>query len=130
MRDQIFGVAIVGLVALIAVLCVLVIQTWSGTTAIAETGMNAPNMVAVTGRVGSDYSVCYVIDTDKKQLAVYSAFGGRRIRFVGARRIKYDFELVAYNDATSARYSVPNMKKAWREAQNKKEDKGKGGKRR
>jgi hypothetical protein len=119
-------VAIVGLAALVAVLCVLAIQTWTGTRAVAETAMSATNMVAVTGRVGSDYSVLYVIDTDKRQLAVYSAFGGRRIRFIGARRIKYDFELIEYNDATPRRYAVRELYRQWREAKNKEEKSGKG----
>jgi hypothetical protein len=130
MRTRIFGVAVVGLTGLIAVLGVLVIQTWSGTQAAAETAMSAPNMVAVTGRVGSDYSVLYVIDTDKKQLAVYSAFGGRRIRFIGARRIKYDFELIGYNDATPRQYAVQTLYQKWREAKNKEEERKKPDRRR
>ena len=73
MRARIYGVAVVGLVALIAVLTVLVAQTWSGRQAVAETAMNAPNMLAVTGRVGADHSVLYVIETEKRQLAVLSS---------------------------------------------------------
>ena len=121
MRARIFGVAVVGLIALIAVLTVLVFQTWTGSEAMAETAMSAPNMLAVTGRVGSDYSVLYVIETEKKQLAVYSARGGRGIRFIGARRIKYDFELIGYNDATPRQYSVKALATAYREQKLKEE---------
>ncbi len=130
MGNKLFGAAVAGLVALIAVLFVLVIQSWTGTLASAETAMSAHNMVAVTGRVGSDNSVLYVIDTDKKQLAVYSAFGGRRLRFIGARRIKYDFELIRYNDASAPNMSVNRLAKAYREQQNKKQDNESGERRR
>ena len=125
MAARIFGVAVVVLVGLIAVLTVLVAQTWSGRTAVAETAMNAPNMLAVTGRVGADHSVLYVIETDKRQLAVYTARGGRGIRFIGARRIKYDFELIGYNDATVSKYSVKNLKKLYYSMKNR-EDEGTG----
>ncbi|MHC4598894.1 MAG: hypothetical protein ACYS47_07810 [Planctomycetota bacterium] len=129
MRARIFGVAVVGLVALIAVLTVLVAQTLMGQQAVAETAMNAPNMLAVTGRVGADHSVLYVIETEKRQLAVYTARGGRGIRFIGARRIKYDFELIGYNDATIRRYSVRELKKAFLAQKNKDEDKDRSGRR-
>ncbi len=124
MRERIFGVAVVGLVALIAVLSVLAIQTWSGTQAEAETAMNAPNMLAVTGRVGADFSVLYVIDTDKKQMAVYTSPGGRGIQFVGARRILYDFELVSYNDGSPRQYQVQNLATKYREHKLKGEEGG------
>ena len=125
MRARIFGVAVVGLIGLIVVLTVLVAQTWTGRTAVAETAMSAPNMLAVTGRVGADHSVLYVIETEKRQLAVYTARGGRGIRFIGARRIKYDFELIGYNDATVSKYSVKNLKKLYYSMKNR-EDEGTG----
>lgn len=124
MHSRIFGLAVVGLVALIAVLGVLAFQAWTGSEVVAETAMNAPNMLAVTGRVGADYSVLYVIDTDKKQLAVYSAWGGRRIRFIGARRILYDFELVNYNDASPPMYQVNEMARQFRQQKEGKDGDG------
>ena len=127
MGDRLYGAAVVGLVALIAVLSVLAFQAWSGSRVQAETAMNAPNMLAVTGRVMADTSVLYVIDTDKKQLAVYSAFG-RRLKFIGARKIRYDFELRDYNDETPSPYRVSDLITKWREAK-KEEDKADDGRR-
>jgi hypothetical protein len=129
MGDRVYRAAVVGLVALVAILSVLVFQAWSGSHAQAETAMNAPNMLAVTGRVATDTSVLYVIDTDKKQMAVYSAFGGRRVRFVGARKIKYDFELVEFNDETPQAFRVNALATKFREAQKKDEDKKDGDRR-
>ena len=122
MGDRVYGAAVVGLVALVAILSVLVFQAWSGSHAHAETAMSATNMLAVTGRVATDTSVLYVIDTDKKQMAVYSAFGGHRVRFVGARKIKYDFELIEFNDETPQDFRVNALARKFRDAQKKDQD--------
>ncbi len=131
MSDKIYTAMVCSLIAVISVLGVLLFQTVSHQgSAYAETAMASPNMLAVTGRVGSGTSVLYVIDTAKKSLAVYSAQGANRVRFVGARRIKYDFELVSFNDTTPTEYSVIKMGQKYRESQAKEEDDKDGKKRR
>lgn len=65
-------------------------------------------IVAVTGSYGVGTSVLYLIDTERKQLAVYEARGGgteqRRIMLVGARRIDLDLQLEGYNDRSEYGY--------------------------
>lgn len=64
--------------------------------------------LAVTGSYGVGTSVLYLIDTQKRQLAVYEARGGsaeqRRIVFVGARKIDLDLQLEGYNDRSEYEY--------------------------
>ncbi len=123
MSDKLYFILICSLVAVVSVLGVLLIQTVSHRgSAMAETAMGSPGMLAVTGRVGSGTSVLYVIDTANKSLAVYSAQGANRVRFVGARRIKYDFELRSYNDTTPKDYGVDEMSRKYRESMAKEED--------
>lgn len=70
-------------------------------------------MVAVTGSYGVGTSVLYLIDTEKKQLAVYEARGGgtaqSRIILVGARKIDLDLQLEGYNDRSE--YGYPDLKR-------------------
>jgi hypothetical protein len=117
---------LVGLMALVAFLVgALVSGVASLPEARAETGGHSPNMIAVTGLIGSGVSVLYVIDTEKKQLAVYNAMGGKEIRFVAARRIKYDLELKQFNDA-SPRAVSPDLLKKMYDAEKGAQDTGKG----
>lgn len=119
---------IVGLLALCAFLLGALLGNSGGglPTARAETGGFSPNMIAVTGLIGSGVSVLYVIDTEKKQLAVYNAAGGKEIRFVAARRIKYDLELKTWKDASDPRLHPDNLRKVW-EAEKGAQDTGAGG---
>jgi len=106
---------IVGLLALCAFLLGALLGTSGGglPTARAETGGFSPNMIAVTGLIGSGVSVLYVIDTEKKQLAVYNAAGGKDIRFVAARRIKYDLELKSWKDSSGSALHPDNLRELW-----------------
>ena len=76
----------------------------SGGTASASNGF-----LAVTGSYGVGTSVLYVIDTMRRQIAVYEARGGsqgsRRLSLVGARRIDLDLQLEGYNDQSEYSYS-------------------------
>ncbi len=69
---------------------------------------SANGMVAVTGSYGVGTSVLYLIDTERRQLAVYEARGGgteqRRIMLVGARKIDLDLQLEGYNDRSEYGY--------------------------
>ncbi len=81
----------------------------------ADGSGGATTMVAATGAcgIGDEVSVLYVIDTEKKQLAVYYSNGGKDVRFVGARKIFYDLELWYYNDETPGTHSVKKLKELY-----------------
>ena len=75
----------------------LVFESGNGGSSSAANGF-----VAVTGSYGVGTSVLYVLDTERRQIAVYEARGGakatRRLTLVGARRIDLDLQLEGYND--------------------------------
>jgi hypothetical protein len=121
---------IAGLLALCAFLGGALVGTSGGglPVARAETSGSSPNMIAVTGLIGSGVSVLYVIDTEKKQLAVYNAAGGKEIRFVAARRIKYDLELKQWKDGSDPRVTVDILRKAWEAEKGAQETGGSDGK--
>ncbi|MBK7643772.1 MAG: hypothetical protein IPJ19_12125 [Planctomycetes bacterium] len=66
------------------------------------------NMIAVTGIDMTGSSVLYLVDTEKKQLAVYQANGGgeptQSLRLVGARRIDLDLQIEGFNDKSQYNY--------------------------
>jgi hypothetical protein len=66
------------------------------------------NMIAVTGIDLTGSSVLYLVDTEKKQLAVYQANGGgeptQSLRLVGARRIDLDLQIEGFNDKSQYTY--------------------------
>jgi hypothetical protein len=110
---------ILGLLSAAAFLLALLAIGYERDDALAEgTGavrVGPPPMVAVSGAcgLGGEVSVLYVIDTEKKQLAIYGAFGGRAIEFLAARKIFYDFELIEFNDETPRAFSARNLQTAW-----------------
>jgi len=65
-------------------------------------------MIAVTGTDVTGSSVLYLIDTVRRQLAVYQATGGssstQGVELVGARRIALDLELDGFNDNSEYTY--------------------------
>ena len=75
------------------------------------------NMIAVTGIDLTGSSVLYLIDTEKKQLAVYQANGGgeptQSLRLVGARRIDLDLQIEGFND--KSQYSYEALQKRFRD---------------
>jgi hypothetical protein len=75
------------------------------------------NMIAVTGIDLTGSSVLYLIDTEKKQLAVYQANGGgeptQSLRLVGARRIDLDLQIEGFNDKST--YSYEELQKRFSE---------------
>ena len=116
---------IVGLLAVCAFLIGTLVSSSTLEFARAQTGGHTPNMIAVTGLIGSGVSVLYVIDTEKKQLAVYNAMGGKELRFVAARRIKYDLGLKGWNDRSDGRVTVDKLKRIY-DRQRGDQDAGKG----
>ncbi|MCI0342576.1 MAG: hypothetical protein L0216_15775 [Planctomycetales bacterium] len=124
-RGSGYRVAIVGLLVLSAFLLGTLVTLTGAQDAKAETAGHAPNLIAVTGEVGSNVSALYVIDAEKKQLAVYSAMGGRELRFIAARRIKYDLELREFNDRSEPRVSVARLADQFR--RDTKADESEGG---
>ncbi|GEM_PF-1717566 len=121
---------LLGLLTAVALLLVVLVVGYNRETALAqdsETRQGPPSILAATGacRLGSEVSVLYVIDAEKKQLAVYSAFGGREIQFVAARKIFYDFELMSANDNTPRVFSVQNLKRQYEAYKKKKEGESK-----
>jgi len=75
------------------------------------------NMIAVTGIDLTGSSVLYLVDTEKKQLAVYQANGGgeptQSLRLVGARRIDLDLQIEGFND--KSQYSYEELQKRFGE---------------
>ena len=64
---------------------------------------------AATGIDVTGSSVLYLVDTERRQLAVYQAQGGTKstmnVRFVGARNIDLDLQVNGYNDKSEYSYS-------------------------
>jgi hypothetical protein len=75
--------------------------------AIANSDSNA-SMIAVTGIDLTGSSILYLIDTERRQLAVYQASGGtdsmQGVKLVGARKIDLDLQLEGYNDKSQYTY--------------------------
>lgn len=117
---------ILGLLTAAAVLMALLVVGYHREDAMAQDAAaprsGPPPLIAVTGAcgLGAEVAVLYVIDTEKKALCVYSAFGGRELSFEAMRKIYYDFELIEANDATNKVYSARNLKQRFEEAQKKK----------
>jgi len=65
-------------------------------------------MIAVTGIDLTGTSILYLVDTEKKQLAIYQATGGSEsmqgVKLVGARRIDLDLQLEGFNDRSQYPY--------------------------
>jgi hypothetical protein len=65
-------------------------------------------MIAVTGMDITGSSILYLVDTERRQIAVYQATGGgastASIRLVGARNIDLDLRLDGYNDKSEFSY--------------------------
>jgi hypothetical protein len=114
---------LVGLLCIVALLLTALLVGYRMEDAIAEGGAQGPPpMLAATGAcgIGAEVGVLYLIDTEKRQLAVYSAFQGRKLQFIAARKIYYDLELLQANDGTPPAFSVKRLKEAFEEFQKKK----------
>ncbi len=80
------------------------------TTPVAAIGNADSNeqMIAVTGIDLTGSSILYLVDTQKKQLAIYQATGGTEsmqgVKLVGARRIDLDLQLEGFNDRSQYPY--------------------------
>ena len=65
-------------------------------------------MIAVTGIDVTGASILYVIDTERRQLAVYQANGGSAstmgLKFVAGRNIDLDLQVYGYNDKSDLSY--------------------------
>lgn len=116
-----YQAAVVGLLVVCAFLLGTIVSISGAQDANAGTAMSAGSVLAVTGAVGSGIDMLYVIDGEKKQMAVYTAFGGK-LKFVAARRIRYDLELKAMNDETPRGASVDVLHELWRRDQGEKPD--------
>ena len=70
-------------------------------------------MIAVTGIDVTGSSILYLIDTERRNLAVYQAQGGtsstQSVRLIGARNIDLDLLLDGYND--NSEYSYKELQK-------------------
>ena len=75
---------------------------------VVSTADSNGQMIAVTGMDITGSSILYLIDTERRQLAVYQATGGSEntssIRLVGARNIDLDLQLDGYNDKSEYSY--------------------------
>ncbi len=71
------------------------------------------DLIAVTGEYGQGTSVLYVIDSKRRQLAVYEAKGGTqsKLSLIAARRIDLDLQLVGYNDESGDEVKYWALKK-------------------
>lgn len=74
-------------------------------------------MIAVTGIDLTGSSILYLVDTERRQLAVYQASGGtdsmQGIKLVGARKIDLDLQLEGFNDKSE--YSFEELQKRFDE---------------
>jgi hypothetical protein len=116
---------LVGLLSVVALLLTALLVGYRMEDAFAEgdgPAQGPPPLLAATGAcgIGAEVGVLYLVDSEKKQLAVYSAFQGRDLRFVAARKIYYDLELLEANDKTQKQFSVRSLKKAFDAFQKKK----------
>lgn len=123
-RNQKF--VVLGLLSTAAMLLAALLVLYQREDALAQdqaAPTGPPSMVAATGAcgIGSEIGVLYVIDTEKKQLAVYAAFQGRAVEFVAARKIFYDLELLTWNDESPGHVNVKALKNAFEEHTKKKE---------
>jgi hypothetical protein len=86
--------------------------------AIANSDSNA-SMIAVTGIDLTGSSILYLIDTERRQLAIYQASGGadsmQGVKLVGARKIDLDLQLEGYND--KSQYSYEELEKKFADNQ-------------
>lgn len=82
------------------------------------------DLIAVTGPDQTGGSVLWVIDTSSKQIAVYQASGGSDsqagLRFIGARRIDLDLQVLGYNDRSKQGYE--DLEKAFLKLDSSPED--------
>jgi hypothetical protein len=89
------------------------------------TGGDAQGLIAVTGLCTNSYSGLWVIDardTDSSpSLCLYIPVNnGANFKLAAARKIKFDLQMVSYNDRTDDKYT-PGKLKAIVEQQKKKE---------
>lgn len=67
-------------------------------------GESAGGLIAITGLISTSISGLWIVDTREgdhtPSLCFYIPDGTRGVKLIGARRIKYDFGLVQYNDRT------------------------------
>jgi len=73
-------------------------------------------MIAVTGIDVTGGSILYLIDTESRNLSVYTAQGGTastmNLKWVGARNIDLDLQVPGYND--KSQYSFKELDEAMR----------------
>lgn len=121
---------LLGLLSAVAFLMVILVIGYNREGALAQEGprVGPPPMLAATGAcgIGAEVGVLYLIDTEKRQLAVYSAFGGRALEFVAARKILYDLELIEANDDSPTQYRVRTLKRFFDEYKKGQDDSGDG----
>lgn len=86
--------------------------------AIATSDSNG-TMIAVTGIDLTGSSILYLVDTERRQLAVYQASGGtdsmQGVKLVGARKIDLDLQLEGFND--KSQYSYEELEKKFADNQ-------------
>jgi hypothetical protein len=124
---------LLGLLAVVALQLFLLFAAYRHPDALAQEAETAKMsryasnpLVGATGTcgIGDNVSVLFLIDTEKKQLALYYSRGGRDLRFVAARKIFYDLELMYYNDSTQKTHSVKKLKQLYEKSQRDKEGRG------
>lgn len=108
--DQVKNVV---LLVLFTALVVSVTLHLAPVEASTQTADGNRDVIAVTGEYGQGTSVLYVIDTKRRQLAVYEARGGTqsKLSFVAARRIDLDLQLVGFNDESLEQVKYWALKK-------------------
>ncbi len=80
---------------------------------------NNGDLIAVTGEYGNGTSVLYVIDTKKRQMAVYRSLNGNGVQLVAARRIRRDLDLMSYHDNSPEGFSPMDLEKQFEEFRQK-----------
>ena len=116
---------LIGLIIGILV-CNIINLTSTPVYADASAGTSS-GIIAVTGLLSNSYSGLWVLDARESRtspsLCLYAPYGSRGLRLIGARRIKWDLQLIRYNDKTQGRNLNPSRMQAIIEEINKKESK-------
>jgi len=111
-------------------LAVLAVGVWQASGAPAYAAVNEPARsgppnppIMVAGTLTGGNACVWVLDTrqteDSPCLALYVANGVGNMRLASVRRIKYDLQLISYNDQTEQSMSVQNIKKQIEEIEEK-----------
>jgi hypothetical protein len=115
------------LLGVVVVLAGLLVWKESGVPAYAQVGGTGPgeagSITAVTGAKDNSSAVLWVIDSQKRKLAVYESNMGKEIKLIAVRDMSHDMRAIDYTNTSNKGPAVKEMKK-WADEAEKKEREG------